>query len=83
MEKIIVTCGKCKKKMKILNKPAKYRCPHCKEVYKFTKTKQIIEKTKRVGKDAKKTVVDIFKTISYRFRAAKTQYQQMKNMKKR
>ncbi len=82
MDKIIIACKKCKKQMKIFNKPAKYRCPHCKEVFKFTKTTQIIEKIKRVGKDAKKTFVDSYKTLAYRFRVAKEQYKMMKQIKK-
>lgn len=82
MEKIVITCKKCKKKMKIINKPAKYRCPNCKEVFTFRKTTQITEKIKRVSKDAVKTFVDLYKTISYKLKVIKTQYKQIKAMKK-
>lgn len=35
MKKLVIICPECTKKMKISNKIAKYRCPHCSTIYKF------------------------------------------------
>lgn len=35
MKKLIIICPKCTKKMKISNRIAKYKCPHCSTIYKF------------------------------------------------
>ena len=40
MEKIVIICPSCSKKMKITNKVAKYRCPHCSEIYQYTRIKK-------------------------------------------
>ena len=32
MEKLILTCPHCHKKMKIQKKAAKYKCPHCSSI---------------------------------------------------
>ena len=29
MKKIVIVCPSCQKKMKISDKTAKYKCPHC------------------------------------------------------
>ena len=71
MEKIIVKCKKCEKKMKILNKIGKYRCPYCKEVYKLNIITLIFEKIKSIGKGFAKTVIDIKNTVKYQLMIAK------------
>ncbi|MDO4690379.1 MAG: hypothetical protein Q4A58_03690 [Fusobacterium sp.] len=35
MKKLIITCPKCTKKIKISNKMAKYKCPYCSNIYMF------------------------------------------------
>lgn len=32
MEKLIISCPHCHKKIKILKKAAKYKCPHCSNI---------------------------------------------------
>lgn len=41
MEKLIVICPNCKKKMKIKNQVAKYKCPNCSSIYKLNIFKKI------------------------------------------
>lgn len=78
MDKIIVTCKKCSKQMKILNKTGKYRCPYCKEVYKLNILNKTLLKIGRVSKDFVKTLIDIKNTIKYRFNVAKNHYKNRK-----
>lgn len=74
MEKITIACKKCKKQMKIQNKPAKYRCPYCSEVIQVRKTRLILEKGRRVSKDFVKTIADLYKTISYKLKLVKNSF---------
>jgi len=53
--KVIIECPECKKKMKIEDKIAKYKCPHCGTIYDYTKGKQIYSKGNRIAKDAMST----------------------------
>ncbi|AYZ73581.1 hypothetical protein EGX98_05865 [Fusobacterium necrophorum] len=32
MEKLVISCPHCHKKIKILKKAAKYKCPHCSNI---------------------------------------------------
>jgi len=54
MEKVVVKCSDCKKKIRIPNIIGKYRCPACKGIYKYTKLKQLREKGKTILKDGMK-----------------------------
>ena len=82
MKKIVLKCPKCRKKMKISDKPAKYRCPHCKEVYNYTKTKQMVGKITRVFTGVGTTVKDIKNGVAYKYTTAKNTYKYMKSVKK-
>lgn len=41
MKKFVIECSNCKKKMKIQNKPAKYKCPSCGTIHKIGRIKLI------------------------------------------
>lgn len=68
--------------MKIQDKVAKYRCPNCKEVYKYTKGKQTANKVIGVFTGFVATLKDIKNGIVYKFNNAKTTYKYMSSMKK-
>jgi len=82
MKKIVLKCPKCRKKMKISDKPAKYRCPHCKEVYKYTRSKQVVGSVIRVFTGVGTTAKDIKNGIVYKYTTAKNTYKYMKSVKK-
>jgi len=63
MKKIIIKCKNCKKKMRIMDKAAKYKCPYCGTVNKFGKIKKFINKLNRIGEDFVKTCLDLYKII--------------------
>lgn len=63
MEKVIVKCTQCKRKIKIPNKIGKYRCPACKGIYKYTKLKKMREKGKIILKDGLKLIPLLNKKI--------------------
>jgi hypothetical protein len=85
VKKIIVICPNCKKKMKITDKPAKYRCPHCGEIYNYTVIKKVTGYPIRIAKGAIQTVKDIFFNIKNKYimarNAAKYMQQVKRNMK--
>lgn len=78
MEKILVKCKKCSKKMKIANKKGKYRCPYCQEVYKLNAVNKVFLKIGRVFDGFIKTIVDIKNTIKYKYHVAKNTYRTKK-----
>ncbi|WP_297404324.1 zf-TFIIB domain-containing protein [uncultured Cetobacterium sp.] len=82
MKKIIITCPKCKEKMKIMDKVAKYRCPNCKEVYKFNHFKRGIYKVSSFFKGIIQTFKDIKFNIVTKYKNTKATYNYMKQMKK-
>ncbi len=82
MKKLVIKCPNCKKKMKIMDKPAKYRCPNCKEIYKYTKSKQMITKVLTIVKDAGQTVIDVKNNIKRKYTMSKNTYKYMKQVKK-
>lgn len=82
MKKIIIKCPKCKKKMKISDKVAKYRCPSCKEVYNFTSMKRSLGKVTGVFTGIGQTLKDIKSNTTKKYRDAKTTYKYMKSMQK-
>lgn len=81
MKKVVLKCPKCRKKMKISDKPAKYRCPHCKEVYKYTKIKQATGRVTRVFTGIGTTAKDIKNGVVYKYTTAKNTYKYMKSVK--
>ena len=82
MKKIILLCPACKKKMKISDKTAKYKCPHCGSIYKYTFLRKIFYDTKEVGVGFITTLKDIKFNIKKRYNDAKTNYQYMSQLKK-
>ena len=82
MKKIILLCPACKKKMKISDKTAKYKCPHCGSIYKYTFLRKIFYDTKEVGVGFITTLKDIKFNIKKRYNDAKTTYQYMSQLKK-
>ncbi|MGL4998619.1 MAG: zf-TFIIB domain-containing protein [Cetobacterium sp.] len=81
MKKIIITCPKCKEKMKIMDKVAKYRCPSCKEIYKFSNYKRIIHKFISFFKGIAQTFIDIKNNFIKKYKDTKATYNYMKQMK--
>lgn len=43
MKKIIITCPSCKKKMRINNKIARYKCPNCSYVFNYNMLNLVFE----------------------------------------
>ncbi|MCK5780113.1 MAG: hypothetical protein KAH04_03795 [Psychrilyobacter sp.] len=81
-KKIVIRCPKCKKKMKISDTSAKYRCPHCGEVYKYTRLKKIISYPGKVIAGIFQTIRDILNGIKTKFNNAKNTAKYMKQVKK-
>jgi DNA-directed RNA polymerase subunit RPC12/RpoP len=81
-KKIIIRCPKCKKKMKITDKPAKYRCPNCGEVYKYTTLKRIMGYPSRIITGIFQTVNDIVSGVKNKYTSAKNTAAYMKQVKK-
>lgn len=81
MKKIIIICPSCKNKMKIMDKVAKYRCPTCKKIYKFTILKKFYYKFIGFFKGIFYTIRDIKNNFIYKYRNAKATYNYMKQMK--
>lgn len=82
MKKFIIVCPHCKKKMKISDKVAKYKCPNCKEIYKYSYFKHIFYNIKDVFDGIGQTFSDIKYTMKKRYSDAKTTYQYMSQLKK-
>ncbi|MBC2851079.1 zf-TFIIB domain-containing protein [Cetobacterium sp. 8H] len=81
MKKIIITCPKCKSKMKIMDKVAKYRCPNCKEIYKFNHFKKFIRTITGFFEGIFQTFKDIKQNFITKYRNTKATYNYMKQMK--
>ncbi len=82
MNKTIICCPKCKEKMKIGYKVAKYRCPNCKEIYKLTKLKSIGLKIRGIIFGFLETIKDIKNNISYKYKTAMATAKYMSQVKK-
>lgn len=82
MEKTIVKCKYCKKKMKIRYKLNQYKCPNCSEIYKLTRIKFVLLKLKGIFIGIKETSIDIKKMIVYKVKSVKSTYQYVSSMKK-
>ncbi|MGL5049680.1 MAG: hypothetical protein ACRC0K_01305 [Fusobacteriaceae bacterium] len=81
MKKVIVNCEKCGKKMKIGFNPAKYRCPHCKDIYNLTRLKSIFLKIKSFFSAIKETFNDSIYNIKTKYKNAVSTYKYMKSVK--
>jgi len=82
VRKIVLKCPKCKKKMKISDKVAKYRCPNCGEVYKYTKLKKVYFSVALVARDFLVTIKEFSSAIKGKYAAFKNTYKYMKSLKK-
>ena len=82
MKKIIVTCPSCKKKMKVLNKAAKYKCPSCGNIYKINSLTLTGLKIKGFFTGIGDTVRDIKNNIKYKINSTRATYNYIKQMKK-
>lgn len=74
MKKLIITCPECTKKMKISNKLAKYKCPHCSTIYKFNLFRFIFLNIENF-------FMNILDKISIKFNNLKNTYKYMKQLK--
>ncbi|MGL5796783.1 MAG: zf-TFIIB domain-containing protein [Cetobacterium sp.] len=81
MKKIIITCPKCKSKMRILDKVAKYKCPNCSEIYIFTNLKRFIQKFTGFFKGILQTLKEIKNNFITKYKNTKATYNYMKQMK--
>jgi len=82
VKKIVIRCPKCKKKMKISDSPAKYRCPSCGEVYKYTSLKKVVRYPGRFVTGVFQTVTDIVNGVKNKYTSAKNTAKYMKQVKK-
>ena len=82
MKKIIVSCPKCKKKMKIQNKSAKYKCPSCGNIYKVGFFTLILMRIKNFFLGIIETIRDIKNNIVYKYNSLKTTYKYMSQLKR-
>ena len=74
MKKLIITCPECTRKMKISNKIAKYKCPHCSNIYKFNLFKFIFINIENF-------FMNIIDKVIYKFNNFKNSYRYMKQLK--
>ena len=82
VKKIVIRCPKCKKKMKIADKPAKYRCPSCGEVYKYTALKKAAGYPGKIIAGIFQTGRDIVTGVKIKYTMAKNTAKYMKQVKK-
>ena len=82
MKKLIIKCSNCKKKMRILNKPGKYKCPSCEVVQKISRLILMREKIKNFFLGIKETGSDMRENIIYKYNSTKNTYKYMKQVKK-
>jgi hypothetical protein len=68
--------------MKISDKIAKYRCPNCKEIYKYNIFRKLYHNIKYVIDGFISTIRDIISNIKRKYNNAKTTYQYMSQLKK-
>lgn len=81
MKKIVITCPSCHKKMKILDKAAKYKCPSCGSIYKLNAVKLTGLKIKGFFTGIVDTGKDIKNNIKYKVNSTRATYNYMKQMK--
>lgn len=82
VKKIIIRCPKCKKKMKISDKPAKYRCPSCGEIYKYTLLKKTVAYPGKIVAGVFQTGRDIVTGVKTKYTMTKNTAKYMKQVKK-
>ena len=82
MKKFVIECSNCKKKMKIQNKPAKYKCPSCGTIHKIGRIKLIGISIKSFFTGIIDTIRDIKNNMVYRYNSAKATYKYMSQLKK-
>lgn len=82
MEKIIIKCPKCKKKMKIKNKIAKYKCPNCSFIYKLNKINLTFFNVKGFFTGFFDTIIGIKNSLIYKFKSTIATYKYMKKLRK-
>lgn len=82
MEKIVIICPSCSKKMKIINKVAKYRCPHCSEIYQYTRIKKFFTSIDKYCNRLLDGILSFPRKISKRYRDALATAKYMKQLKK-
>lgn len=81
MKKIVITCPSCHKKMKVLDKAAKYKCPSCGSIYKLNAVKLTGLKIKGFFTGIIDTGKDIKNNIKYKVNSTRATYNYMKQMK--
>lgn len=81
MKKIVVICPSCHKKMKVLDKAAKYKCPSCGNIYKLNAVKLTGFKIKGFFTGIVDTGKDIKNNIKYKVNSTRATYNYMKQMK--
>ena len=82
MKKIIVTCPSCHKKMRVLNKATKYKCPSCGNIYKINSFMLIGFKIKGFFTGIIDTGRDIKNNIKYKINSTRATYNYMKQLRK-
>lgn len=82
MDKVVIKCPHCQKKMKITYKPAKYRCPNCKEIYILSTAGAYTLKVKGIFKGAVTTVKDAKENLKRKYRNAKATAEYMAQLRK-
>ncbi len=82
MKKITINCKSCKKRMNILNKKAKYRCPYCGTIYEFTWYKKLLKTIIAPFLAIISFFEKIRKRIATKYRNIKTTYSYLKQLKK-
>ena len=82
MKKIIILCPSCQKKMKISDKTAKYKCPHCGNIYNYTFYKRVIYNIKNVATGFVTTLKDIKYNIIKKYNDTKSTYKYMSQLRK-
>ncbi|GAA6325165.1 hypothetical protein [Fusobacterium ulcerans] len=82
MKKIVIVCPSCQKKMKISDKTAKYKCPHCGNIYKYTFNKKIVHDVKDVAVGFVTTLKDIKNNAVKKYNDTKATYKYMSQLKK-
>lgn len=81
MDKITIKCPKCKGKMKVSLKKAKYKCPHCSEIYKMSYLKLALFKIENFFKAIISTFIDIKNGIKTKYLNAVSTYKYMKGLR--
>lgn len=82
MNKLVIVCPYCKQKMKLGTKIAKYRCPHCKEIYKLSLGTLVCLKIKSFFKGIAETLADGKNNLRKKYYDAKKTAEYMAQVRK-